>query len=446
MKKIVLFSVSVLSIFLTAKSQTFVSENFAYLSGQLTSASAGANVSGGNWVTVSGTTAFVPVVTGNLTYPSYINSGTGSMINLIGQTASGGEDVRRGFLDQTTPGQTIASFLCRVSNRISLGGSTTNGDYFAHFTNITGTGGGFHSRIYIRSSGNGVNFGLQTNSAGSFPIVWDPITYDTNVTHLIVVSYEIVAGANNDTGRLWINPPLAASAPSPNLIQAVTTGTEPDGIDAFGLRQSYSTSTLIGTCGMDIDGLRVGKTWAHTALPVSWSSFNASNRGKQIKLTWSTNSEINNGHFEVERSTDANVFETIGQVKGNGNSSVTNHYVFIDEQPLAGVTYYRIKQVDFDGQFSYSDVREVNNERITPVITSPNPFQTTLTLQLNNATQVPTSIELVDLTGKVRYYHLAEVTEVNPQFQLSVADLPAGIYFVRVSNSTDITIHKVVKQ
>ncbi len=200
--------------------------------------------------------------------------------------------------------------------------------------------------------------------------------------------------------------------------------------------------------GGNDDGLSIDE-FAFTingVLPVSWASFEILNLNNSNRLSWSTNSETNNGHFEVERSTDANVFETIGQVKGNGNSSVTNHYMFIDEQPLAGVTYYRIKQVDFDGQFSYSDVREVNNERITPVITSPNPFQTTLTLQLNNAAQVPTSIELVDLTGKVRYYHLAEVTEVNPQFQLSVADLPAGIYFVRVSNSTDITIHKVVKQ
>lgn len=200
--------------------------------------------------------------------------------------------------------------------------------------------------------------------------------------------------------------------------------------------------------GGNDDGLSIDE-FAFTingVLPVSWASFDIFISNNKNRLSWSTHSEINNSHFEVERSNDANIFETKGKVKGKGNSTVTQNYIFMDEQPLAGTTYYRIKQVDFDGQFSYSDVREVNNELVVPVIAKPNPFQTTLTLQLNNAAQIPTTIELVDLTGKAKYCQLAVVTKNNSQFEISVADLPAGIYYVRVSNALATTIQKVVKQ
>ncbi|MGV3546411.1 MAG: hypothetical protein ACO1N4_05060 [Pedobacter sp.] len=94
-----------------------------------------------------------------------------------------------------------------------------------------------------------------------------------------------------------------------------------------------------------------------TTLPVSLITFTArTNKQGSVNLAWSTASEKDNSHFEVTRSTNGIDFEKLHEVKGSGNSDVVRNYSYTDTKPAVGANYYRLKQVDFDGDFAFSSV------------------------------------------------------------------------------------------
>jgi hypothetical protein len=125
------------------------------------------------------------------------------------------------------------------------------------------------------------------------------------------------------------------------------------------------------------------------ALPIELSSFTGKHEQKNNILDWITQTETNNAYFEIERSADAaQNFVKIAQKDGHGTTTQPKNYQFVDTNPLSGVNYYRLKQVDFDGAFSYSNIIAVN----TPVLDKsfsvfPNPAQERLQIQYNNLTQ-----------------------------------------------------------
>jgi len=128
-----------------------------------------------------------------------------------------------------------------------------------------------------------------------------------------------------------------------------------------------NSSTALYSIGSSTDtiGFASNRKWtlinSGTALPVSLSSFNAENiENKYSHLTWKTNSEVNNNGFEIQRSLNSSYFELVGWVNGHGNSSTLKSYSFDDFEVIKGNTYYyRLKQVDFDGNFVYSNVVSV---------------------------------------------------------------------------------------
>ncbi|MBD3750054.1 MAG: T9SS type A sorting domain-containing protein [Sphingobacteriales bacterium] len=118
-----------------------------------------------------------------------------------------------------------------------------------------------------------------------------------------------------------------------------------------------------------------------TTLPVKLSKFTAKADGNFASLYWETQSEINNDKFLIEKSLDGKEFMSIGEVDGKGNSTTINTYTFRDKSPAAGANYYRLKQIDFDGKFDYSDVRAVNfNFDNVQVLVYPNPANEVINL------------------------------------------------------------------
>jgi hypothetical protein len=95
-------------------------------------------------------------------------------------------------------------------------------------------------------------------------------------------------------------------------------------------------------------------------LPITLVSFDAKLSGKQVNITWTTSTEINNDYFTVERSADGINFERLTQIKGAGNSNFLKNYFFADESPFTGVNYYRLRQTDFDGKSTNSTIKAVN--------------------------------------------------------------------------------------
>ncbi|MCX6290527.1 MAG: hypothetical protein NT126_02030, partial [Bacteroidetes bacterium] len=118
-------------------------------------------------------------------------------------------------------------------------------------------------------------------------------------------------------------------------------------------------------------------TWAlgslNSPLPIELLKFDAYPKEQMVITDWSTASEINNDYFTLERSSNGLEFYEIGKIRGAGNSSVTLNYSFPDEHPLTGISYYRLKQTDFDGRFSYSPVVMISYKKDQKFYLYPNP-------------------------------------------------------------------------
>lgn len=180
---------------------------------------------------------------------------------------------------------------------------------------------------------------------------------------------------------------------------------------------------------------------ADGTLPVSLSSFNASLVNNQSQLNWSTASESNNAGFEIESSTDGVSFNKIGFVTSKATNSNSNlNYVFVDNLAAAGTTYYRLKQVDLDGKFVYSETKFIKSQLATSAITiSPNP--TADFIEVNGLEMDGITLGLFTANGaKLSTKGLVEGNK------LSMAGLKAGVYILKVSkNGQLLQTTKVVK-
>lgn len=180
----------------------------------------------------------------------------------------------------------------------------------------------------------------------------------------------------------------------------------------------------------------------NAALPVELTAFQAQSIGCKVALEWTTASEENNDYFELERSLDGQFFQAIGRKMGNGNTTTHRYYQWIDETP-AQLNYYRLKQVDFDGKTDYSDVISVSNDcaadqskRFGIQTVFPNPIQDNLLSIKVNADTEEAPIVLSNQSGQVlRVMNLPLNIGLNT-LRIDIADLPGGIYFLKMGRST----------
>ena len=128
-------------------------------------------------------------------------------------------------------------------------------------------------------------------------------------------------------------------------------------------------------------------------------SLNARQQKESIHLVWQTASEINNAGFEVQRSSDGQKWDGLDFVPGNGTTLEKQSYTFTDGRPLPGLNYYRLKQVDFDGSFTYSKTISVDFGKEERITIFPNPAYDELTIQLPESEQ-SSLIGIYDLSGK----------------------------------------------
>ncbi|MFT5265440.1 MAG: hypothetical protein ACI8YQ_004194, partial [Polaribacter sp.] len=179
-------------------------------------------------------------------------------------------------------------------------------------------------------------------------------------------------------------------------------------------------------------------------LPVDLISFRAQKDGNEISLSWQTASEENNSHFEIEHSTNGRDFQMLDKVIGNGTTAEIQEYNFMHEEVAAGKNYYRLRQVDFDGAFEYSDVAVVEIKGEGQVQIRPTLANENVTLSFGETTRQETQVQIIDIAGrKVMSTSIAAGTE---QMDLSVAILQKGLYFVQLALNGELTTLKFVKQ
>lgn len=180
-------------------------------------------------------------------------------------------------------------------------------------------------------------------------------------------------------------------------------------------------------------------------LPVTLLNFNGKLVGSTTVLNWSTAIEINNKKFVIERTNDYLNWEAIGEVAGVGNSTATNYYTYRDYTPIQGVSYYRLRQVDFNGAFTYSRVIviETGEHKIPVSISiSPNPFDGDLTIT-SNVIDENMDITIYDMLGRVLY----QVNyKTNNGLVLIQPELPGGTYIITVQTDSLVEKSKIIKR
>jgi len=248
-------------------------------------------------------------------------------------------------------------------------------------------------------SSDGITWNNATVPSGN-PTYWS-ITHGNN--RFVAVSEDGGAATSTD-GITW----TATATPASNKWRAVTYGSgkyvavassgtgnramaSTDGInwnsensaadnDWRGLTFGNNLFVAVGNTGT---GNRImTRDESIVALPVSGLTFTGFTKGREVHLSWKTASEENCSHFEIERSFDGRNYSIIGKVKAAGNSVSVKNYTFRDSRTLNGVSYYRIRQVDMSGQFSYSRVLPITLNNTSTAFAGPNPATSEIKLHL----------------------------------------------------------------
>lgn len=354
----------------------------------------------------------------------------------------------------------------------STKGINTNGNF------IQTLNGGFI--ISPVSSGNAKNFDIGTSSNNRIQILQNSgstVSYKLNVSDNVFTNPQtkITSINTNVINKTWTVQPLTTSnnttislfwnasdelsgfnrtncaisrwQQNVTTSWSFTTGTATS--QTTGASPSYSRTSSSGNLAASVYYFGVGGNGS--SLPISLLEFNATNENEDTKLDWATSSEINNSHFEVQRSSDNTNWNQIAIVKGAGNSSIQNNYEFIDPNPYKILQvekiYYRLKQVDLDEKYNFSQIKIVHKNdlnRATKVNIYPNPTNGNIYVHILNPASKNYQVEVIDIYGKtIRNNQLISTSNF-----IDLADLSSGIYFMKVidtSSKTLISTNKIMK-
>lgn len=260
-----------------------------------------------------------------------------------------------------------------------------------------------------------------------------------------------VKGTNNVTNALrfwctWMNASdvnLPSSNVQPSTYYSTTT--------------NWTTYSIIGAIapptavkvkwGIRLYGLQTTDFDFGGNLPVELTSFSATKIGKDIKLTWSTSTEINNFGFEIERSVFKGEWNKIGFVNGNGNSNSPKNYSFVDDKTSTGRYSYRLKQIDNDGQFEYSKVIEIDVSGVKEYELTqnyPNPFNPTTTIQYILPQTGMVRLTLYNVLGEEIRTLVNEIKDAGTHtVNINADNLNSGIYIYRIESGSFVQSRKM---
>jgi hypothetical protein len=260
---------------------------------------------------------------------------------------------------------------------------------------------------------------IDWNMDGSFvgDVVIDSIVTNTNATTLddtvrICMTVPSDAGSAGDgSGNLFLYSRFRLFPQSQFLPEFQFTGF-PNGTDRRGEVEDYRMEFEL--------------------LPIEMGSFNGESKDCNIEIEWVTLTEINNAMFIIQRSINGIHFETIGTVEGYGNSSEKITYTFIDNQIVSGAYYYRIVDVDFDGNKEYSRIISVIAKECfeNNFMVYPNPTNNLLNVDLNIGTKGQIIINIVNLIGAQILKKKIDVNQGNNTTSLDLGNVASGVYFI----------------
>jgi hypothetical protein len=264
------------------------------------------------------------------------------------------------------------------------------------------------------------------------------LQYASTVEFGSITTINLILGTS--TGETTINIPVTGTSKSISLTQIIALfGVSNVPMNAyFYLRQSTATTKNYGSNSPYIINTETfhaltNPIWikinTESILPIELLSFYLNVENNSVLLNWETASENNNKGFEIQRKSDNTNWETIGWQDGNGTTSINKLYNFIDNQPYLGNNYYRLKQIDFDNTFNYTNILVANFRLSNNVIAYPNPFKDFLYFNTNIN------------SSRIIIYNVLGEKVLNAEIRENKIDLTklhTGVYFIEFDQQSTI--------
>ncbi|MFT3935570.1 MAG: CARDB domain-containing protein [Chitinophagaceae bacterium] len=347
-----------------------------------------------------------------------------------------------------------------------IGGKLVLGDYDLI---VNGVVTNFDTAHYVVTNGTGRLKFINSNVENTFPV-----SASLNSTNFVkinntgtpdnfavrVAPYVLKQGNGGDTikagyvNRTWFIEEDIAGGSNATVTFNWNTEDEQSGFDRAISRSAHYTSSWqlgdVGNAQTEANG-QYSKTQAgytsfspftvtsvNAALPLRLLQFTAAAKANSAELKWQTTNEVNTSHFVVQHSTDGLQFTEIGNVAAY-NRSGNNNYSFVHAPIAEGLHYYRLKMVDIDGQFTYSDSRLIRIDANAVWKVYPNPAQRFVTVSGIEANGM---INITTLDGKL----LKQVITNSNTLLMDVSNLPGGVYILTYTNHGKMQQQKIIKQ
>ncbi len=313
-----------------------------------------------------------------------------------------------------------------------------NNDFDAHVIPFGTSAGDLIPFTFVLTSGDGGTLSVATYGTGNDNLPLPPTVTELN-------DQFGVDNSLNTVDRFYQIDLIGATTPTAN-ITFVASNAEVGTITSLQAQRwnggwdAPLPGQVSGLNTVTVSGVTQFSPWAisgnSSPLPVTLVDFSAKQIGRRIALNWATASEIDNDHFEIEKSFDGNKFFVIGNVKGAINSTETRYYTFTDSEIKSGRIFYRLKQVDLDKKFTYSYIVTVHVGDVTPLDVSfhvfPNPVAEKIFIASEGLTNEVMGVTLFDLAGKVIWQQEMMLAHANSQMEVDATNLKPGSYIVQV--------------
>jgi len=311
------------------------------------------------------------------------------------------------------------------------------------FTFPVGKNDSIYARIAISAPGNTSDHFTAEYFNDDPDAFYDRDLKDISLDHISQCEYWILDrtnGSSNVSVTLSWNTPRSCGVTNlADLAVARWDGTQWKDHQNGGTVGTTTTGTIVslGTV-TNFSPFTLASTSLSNPLPVELIDFNVIKKMDVAEISWTTKTENNNDYFTIQRSMDGINFTDLKTIDGAGNSNSKIDYLWIDESPLNGVSYYRLKQVDFDGQAKFSEIRVIDFTNDAALV-YPNPV----------VSGGSVSIQGFDFNGSVVTYTLYDVSgriilkEVLNDNEISI-NLPAGLYILYISDGISNVEQKLI--